>query len=391
MSFYVPGVGFRSANALRMPARTVVRQDERALAVVMLVSSEAGTEVGFEIQDDRLQDACLAGKLEHSALMNLDVRLRDDDGNSYARSEALDNGFGLGQHEFGFFQRRIGFEPLPADARRVVLEVDGAFGAWTVPVEVLPIAETGVAAQRPVDRATTKHGIAVRLIGIALGEEETMVELDATWIPPIAAIHAIGAMQQRQGGDLLVLVDGQGRRYEEELSRETVQRPRGSAAHTTAKFPPLPADATELTLIVPSVVAEESDATLEFELPIADSREVHFGPYPVRLGPATLAHDLLEPPGQPPGYGLRFVLGPLGWHKDRRAIRPMRISLDGVEHKGFGWGWHPDPDMRNFTVTLKPGALPKTVTLARPMVSIRGPWEIRFERSPPKRSAVLAE
>jgi hypothetical protein len=36
--------------------------------------------------------------------------------------------------------------------------------------------------------------------------------------------------------------------------------------------------------------------------------------------------------------------------------------------------------MTNYTVTLKSGATPTTVTLERPMVSVRGPWEIRFER-----------
>jgi hypothetical protein len=261
-----------------------------------------------------------------------------------------------------------------------VLEVDGAFGPWTVLVDVVPITDTGVALQKIVDRATTKHGITVRLVGIAVRQEDTFVELDATWTPPIAAIHGIGAMMQRQGDDRLVLVDRQGRRYDEELSRETTQRPFDKGERTTAKFPPLPVDATELTLIVPSVVVEESDAMLEFDLPVTDPREVHFGPYPMRLGPANLVNDLLEPPGTPPGYGLRFVLGPRGWHKDRRALRPMRIAVDGVEHKAFGWGWHPEPDMRNFTVTLKPGVTPTTVTLSRPMVSVRGPWEIRFER-----------
>jgi hypothetical protein len=377
-SVYVPGVGFRSANALRMPERTVVRQGERALAVTSLVSSDAGTELAFEVKDDRLEDDYLAGKVEHRSLMNVDVRLRDEDGRSYPRS-ARGEGFGFGQHEFGSFSRRCRFEPLRPDARRVVLEVDGAFGPWTVPVDVVPITDTGVALQKIVDRATTKHGISVRLVGIAVRPEDTFVDIDATWTPPIAAIHGIGAMMQRQGDDRLVLIDGQGRRYEEELSRETTQRPFDKSEHTTAKFPPLPVDAIELTLIVPSVVVEESDATLEFDLPVTDAREVYFGPYPMRLGPANLVNDLLEPPGTPPGYGLRFVLGPTGWHEDRRALRPMRISLDGVEHKGYGWGWHPDPEMRNFTVTLKPGASPKTVTLARPMVSIRGPWEIRFE------------
>jgi hypothetical protein len=385
----VPQVGFRSANGLRMPERTIVRQGERALAVVTLVSSDAGTELSFEIQDDRLEDACIVGKFDQRALFELDVRLRDDEGNSYARSEGRHDGIGIGHREFGFFHRELTFEPLRPDVRRVVLEVDGAVGAWTVPVQVLPITETGVARQHAVDRTATKHGIGVRLVGIALRDEETVVELDATWTRPIAAIHGIGAMIQRQGDDRLVLVDAQGRRYEEDLSRETTRRPRDKGEHTTAKFPRLPADATELTLIVPSVVVEESDATLEFAVPMDDSREVLFGPYPMRLGPASLTHDLIAPPGKPPEHGLRFVLGPLGWHEDRRALRPMRILLDGVEHKGFGWGWHPDPDMRNFTVTLKPGASPRTVTLARPMVSIRGPWEIRFElpESPTRRAA----
>jgi len=107
-SVYVPGIGFRAANALRMPVRTIVRQGERALAVVSLVSSEAGTEVSFEIKDDRLEEACLAGKVEHSALWNLDVRLRDEDGNSYARSLGA-----VGRH----FSRPARVRLLPPRAR----------------------------------------------------------------------------------------------------------------------------------------------------------------------------------------------------------------------------------------------------------------------------------
>ena len=107
---YVPGVGFRSANALRMAERTIARQGERAMAVMSLVSSEAGTEVSFEIKDDRLEDDCLSGKLEHRALWELDVRLRDDDGNRYARVPGQRDGIGLGQHEFGFFKHGLAAE-----------------------------------------------------------------------------------------------------------------------------------------------------------------------------------------------------------------------------------------------------------------------------------------
>ena len=379
-SVYVPRVGFRSASGLRMPEMTIARQGERALAVVQLVSSEIGTEVCFEIQDDVLQDACLGGKFDHLALTQLDVKLRDEAGREYKRLDGLRSSIGLGQQEFAFFRRELGFETLAIDARRVVLEVDGAFGPWRVPVEMRPTAETGVAVEHVVDRATTRHGVTVRLVGIALREEEAVVELHATCSPPIVSVRAIGALMQRQGNDRLVLVDGQGRRFEEELARETTQQHSDSGARAIAKFPPLPADATDLRLVVPSVVVEESSATLEFELPMKGQRDVRFGAYPMRLGPATVAHDLPEAPGRQPGYGLRFALGPRGWHNDRRVVRPMRISIDGVERKGFGWGWHPEPDMTNYTVTLTPGESPKTVTLERPMLSVRGPWEIRFRR-----------
>ena len=131
-----------------------------------------------------------------------------------------------------------------------MLEVDGALGAWAVPVEVLPITETGVAPQRTVDSTTTKHGITVRLVGIALREEDAMVELAATWDPPIAAIHGIGAMMQRQGDDRLVLIDGQGRRYVK-IVHETQQHAPAARRARPAKFPPSRRP-RRLTLIVPS-------------------------------------------------------------------------------------------------------------------------------------------
>lgn len=377
---WIPRLGFRSADGLRMRERTIVRDGDRAIAIVLLVSTAAGTELAFEVKDDRKEDACIVGSFDHQSLDRLDVSLRDERGHTYARSRTLHEGMGIGQHEFGFFSRTLGFEMLHPDARRLELHVGGALGDWIVPVEVAPIADTGVAPKRPlpVNAAATRDGITVRIIGIAVSESETTVELEATAPTPVS-VRGIGGLMQRQGGDRLVLTAAGGRRYEEELSRETMTRPTDSPTRSAAKFPALPASATELTLVIPGVVVQEDDATLEFTPPVTAPREVMFGRYRMVLASAIFADDLLTPPGQPPAKGLRVALGAKDPQSRRRVVGPSAVAVDGVERPcGWGYGWHPDPGMTNYTLDLDADAPPAKITLLRPTVRVAGPWEIRF-------------
>jgi hypothetical protein len=375
---WVPQLGFRSADGLRMRERAIVRQDDRAIAIVMLVSTAAGTELSFEIKDDRQEDACIVGTFDHEELHRLDVSLRDQQGRSYARSTTLQEGTGIGQHEFGFFSRTVGFEPLHPDARRLELHVGGALGEWTVPVAVVPTVDTDAAPKRPIDASATTEGITVRLLGIALSANETVVEIEATSAVPVS-VRGIGAMLQREGVNRLALIAAGGLRYEEELSRETITRPRERPGRSAAKFPALPADVTELTLVIPGVVVEEAGATLEFTPPITSPREMMFGPYRVVLASALFADDLLSPPGQAPAKGLRVALGAKDPQGARRVVGLSAVAVDGVERPcGWGYGWHPDPGMTNYTLDLDPSARPATITLLRPIVRIAGPWEIRF-------------
>ena len=356
----------------------ILRQDERAIAIVMLVSTALGTELAFEIKDDRKEDACIAGRFDHEALNRLDVSLRDEHGHSYAKSTTLHGSLGIGQHEFGFFHRSVGFEPLHPDARRLELAVGGALGDWTVPVQVAPITETAVVPKRPLDTACTREGVTVRLVGIAIGARETVVELNATSPRPVA-VRGFGAVIQRDGKDRLVLVNVGGQRYEEELSRETMTRANDDPGRATAKFPALPPDATELTLTIPAVVVEEDDATLDVTPPVTEPRDVMFGRYPMVLASAVFADDLLAPPGQPPGKGLRLALGAKDLESSRRVVGLSAIAVDGRERRwGWGRGWHPDPGFTNYTVDFEAGASPVKITLLRPIVRVAGPWEIRF-------------
>jgi len=375
---WVPQLGFRSAEGLRMRERAVVREGDRAIAIVMLVSTALGTELAFEVKDDRKEDACIVGSFDHQELNRLDLRLRDERGHAYAKSTTLRDSLGIGQHEFGFFHRGAGFEPLHPDARRLELVVGGALGDWTVPVDVAPITDTDVIPKRPIDVASTREGITLRLVGIALGKNETLVELLAT-STKFVGVRGIGAMMQRDGKDRLALVDGDGRRYEEELSRETMTRPTDDPGRSTAKFPALPADATELMLTIPAVVVEEDDATLDVTPPVTARRDVMFGRYPMVLASAVFADDLLAPPGQPPGKGLRVALGAKDLESPRRVVGLSAIAIDGKERRwGWGHGWHPDPGFTNYTLDVEAGAPPVKITLLRPIVRVAGPWEIRF-------------
>lgn len=374
---FVRGLGFRSARGVAQPTRTVVERDGRALGVTRLVSSDAGTEVQFEVRDPALEAACIGGTFDIHSLRTITAELRDASGREFARTE-FPNSSGFGQHEFGTFSRTIGFAPLPADERRVVLAVHGPLGEWKVPIDLVPLASTEVIRTQELDASVTARGVTVRVIGAAFGASETVIEYAIE--APGQIVRGVGAEMQRLGEDRLVLFDALGNRYEETMSRDTIQRPGSEPARGYALFPALPPAQTALRLLVPSVVVEDPDATLDFDLPVLTRRDLSFGPYPVQLHPMGMVDDLLAPPGYPPGHGLRGAIAPAAWHEDRRFVRAQKIVLDGVT-KWLGRGWHPEPDTVNFDVPLDRGITPKHAQLTNAIVRIRGPWEIPFARA----------
>jgi hypothetical protein len=374
---YVPGLGFRSTRALAQRALSTVERDGRAIGITRFVSSDHGTEVQLEIRDPDLERACMGGTFDISSLHKVTAELRDATGHEYPRTQQP-NSSGFGQHEFGTFSRTIGFAALPDDQRRAVLVVHGPLGEWEVPLDLVPLTDTAVIPKHDLDTSFTTRGITVRVVGAAFGPTETVIEFAVN--APGQIVRGVGAEMQRQGADLLVLLDDRGGRYEETMSRDTaMQRPGSETARGYALFPAIPTDARALTLLVPSVVLEDPEATLDFDLPVLVRQNLSFGPYPVQLHPMEIVDNLLAPPGQPPGHGLRGAIAPFAWHEDRRFVRATKIVLDG-KTQPLGWGWHPEPDTVNFDVPLDRGVTPKHARLTNAVVRIRGPWEIPFAR-----------
>jgi len=374
---YVPGLGFRSTRGVAQASRTVVERDGRALGVTRFVSSDAGTEIQFEVRDPDLEKACLGGTFDIQSLHNVTAALRDASGHEYERTQ-FPNSIGFGQHEFGTFSRTIGFASLAPDQRHVVLALHGPLGEWDVPVDLVPLASTVVLTKHDLDAEATAGGITLRVVGAAFGTDQTVIEfaVDA----PGQIVRGVAAEMQRKGEDLLVLLDDRGGRYEETMSRDTaIQQPGSEHARGYAQFPAVSADATALRLLVPSVVVEDPEATLDFDLPVLTRQNLSFGPYPVQLHAIEIVDNLLAPPGQQPGHGLRGAIAPSVANADRRFVRAGKIVLDGTTH-WLGRGWHPEPDTVTFDVRLARGVEPKHARLTNAIVRIRGPWEIPFAR-----------
>lgn len=374
---FVPGFGFRARDGVRMRSSVVVEQNGRALKVMDCSTTALTTDLALEIRDDANQSACLSGAIDHNVLGRAAVTLTDENGVTYPQSDKGENGIGIGQHEFGFFSRRVSFERLPGDARRVVLAVRGGLGDWDVPIALAPITETGATSVAELDAEATTRDIAVRLTRAAFAADQTFIEVEARSLREGRVIAGIGDVQ-RQGDDRMVISDAAGHRYVEEAARETVRRPRGDGARAYAKFPTIAREARELTLVVQSVLVEEQEPMLEIALPLEERREMSFGRHRVQVGPVAIADDLLSPPGKPAERGVRLAFGPLA-SATEAALRPIAVGIDGEARKwNWGIGWHPEPGLRNLTISLGADAHPKSVKMEGALVRIAGPWEIRF-------------
>jgi len=380
-SVFVRGVGFRPTRdglGLAEPV-TVLKDADNALRVMFLVSSaERGTELAFEMHDPPRDAAARAGYADYEWHRRMEVQLRDIAGAAVARSKLRGESFSMGQHEFGFLRQELLFDRLSPEARRVILEIRGNLGDWDVPLSLVPLAETGIAARLPDLAEETRHGITVRVRGVVATDMETVFDVEAV-APPPRSILAIGASPTRsKANDLLALIDGHGRRLDEITP---AQRPHNwrQGDRTVATFPPLPSDSTDFTLLVPAVHVAESEGSVDVTLPIHAPTEMTFGRCRMTIRWADIVEDMRPAPGQETTRGVEVQFRHTSADEPRRLLRPSRVLLDGAATSSFGFDYT-DPQGPVMKVRLPRSGMAKTLTLLDPVVEVRGPWEIRWRR-----------
>jgi hypothetical protein len=378
---FVPEVGFRPATGgLRLRAPTTAERDGRTLTVDHLVSTARGTELRFDLTGVDPPDF-----RDPSAVRE---QLRDPDGRSFGTGRSWSSEMAIGHG----VRRTTSFETLPAELRKVELVVihnDVASSVW---LELIPLEASGLSVHESVDAADTRHGITVRVRGVASGETSTALDLAVTAVAPVRFVRGIGAfMGIRRGPTKLKLQDEQGRIYDE---LDPTLPPRGDPSGQTdvAVFPPLPPDARTIELVVEYVIVEESEGAAEVNIPVSEPRVLELGRYPIRvLGSRVVGPPPARstPPGIQLGEQLRLDLDLGGWRDDRRLLYPGRVLADGRD-LGFRWSPTFPPTEANpinaaqtefIEIAVADPSSVTSVTLLHPTVHVRGPWRVRFERS----------
>ena len=374
MNVFIPGVGFRPNNGLtlREPV-TIMAGDGRGIRVTRLISTDA-TELAFEVRDDDRDRAAREGRVDYRWAERSEVWLRTEDGTTLARRTGPGNGTSMGQHEFGFFGQKVVFDPLPSLSRRVMLGVHGELGAWDVPLELVPLPESAVTRAIAIDAGHELHGVVVRVVEMAVTDDATIIELEADPGPTATAVD-IGEWPPKPDDDGFALIDADGSRLQEISRRDRfgMRRP----GRTVVTFPRT--ESRSLTVEVPAVVFQDSEGTLDFDLPIFAPTDVDFGRYAMRVRYAAAVDRLATAPGEEAKPGLEIQIGDGEWRDGRRVVQPGPVFVDGVHH---GWTITAGTDEGTLRVNipLPDAGSARHISMRRPVVKVHGPWRISFSR-----------
>jgi hypothetical protein len=367
---FIPGVGFRDAG-VRLKQPVSLEREGRTVTVVELVSSAQRTDLTYEFtwlsgESDALE------KFENATLRADSRDYRGDPGSTSARP--------------GKIVREVVMAPLPAHLRAVELRLTGGtIGDWSARLELRAFPEEAAPAGRALDATDTHEGITIHVRSIAVTPESTAVELEVTTNPPVLLVEGIGGYSgMREGATALTLRDGAGRVFPERVVNDIRDKFPNQYGREVALFDPLPADARGLELEVPFViVSEEVPDGPPLVLPVETPVDVWLGSNRVRVLRSRPA-DAANPWHRGAALGVDLELG--DWQGNRRVLTPGQAIVDGKSiGVGLGRGIHgPAPEPLDY-IELRvddPGAA-RSLQLGMPTVQVRGPWRIKFERTPP--------
>ena len=373
MTVFIPKVGFRASDGLILAEPvTVVKDHGRGLRVMRLAATDAGIELAFEVRDPQLEEACASGRADYRSSLG-EIRVRDAAGALVPPIAGPGNGISFGSHDYGVFGRTALFAPLRAGTHAVTLEVRGELGEWDVPLALVPLAQAGLTRATSIDAADRRNGVTVRVAAIAETEDGLVLEVRADAGPTVNAIE-IGGRFLRGTDGFALIVEGGDRLHELSMRERMGMRRSGS---TVVSFPRI--DSRSLTLVVPAIVVQESEGTLELDLPIYAPTDLMFGPHPVRIRYASAVDALPTAPGEAARPGVEIQFGDATWHDDRRVLRPGPVFVDG-SHVDWSVTDRVEPGMMSLNIPMADGASARKVTMRQPIIAVRGPWEIAFRR-----------
>lgn len=369
---YVPEVGFRSSpRQITRPVK--VERDGHMLTVELFVASDESTDIVYDFGDLDGGPGCMIPSRDAPHMDT--VRLFD--GEAPVRVDGAGRS-GLNVRP-GKLVRRLTLGPLPQHLRRLEVQIVGRdVGEWRAPIELVPLDGRGAAS---ADASATHAGITIAVTSVAFGENDTAMELELSGTGGVVPEWVGGLGGMRDATTALSIRDGAGSTYQERFrndARDQIESPRPGLA--VALFPPMPADAHDLTVEVPYIVATDRDARLDVALPVSEPRSLLFGPYPVVIRQSGVA-DTNAPWHRGSALALDLDLG--DWSNDRRVIMPGTPRLDGqMTGMGYGRGMYaPSPKpVEHLELAAADPLAARMLTFEGATVHVRGPWRIPLAR-----------
>ncbi len=242
---YLPGIGFRRPRGMASRQPVSTRSGDLTLTVRGIAVMARGTWLDLEVAGlERGPDGTESG--------GIDVQLRADGVTRTPRPGVTrarrDESGGI------TIRRVLRMGPLGPDLTEVEVIVSGELiaGELRAVVPLVSAVEAGLPAVRLAGEAVTVGGVSIRVTNAVLSDP-TVLLLRIVTPPPYGFVWLRGGIGGRVRGEELVLRDAQGREYLEELPLG------GGFSHDPAvfddvvHFPRLPADASDLRLVVPQV------------------------------------------------------------------------------------------------------------------------------------------
>lgn len=364
---YLPCVGFRQPG-VRLVSPVIGELRGRTLTLRQLLATTDSTELIYDLTC--LDDDIGFGPRQDAITVTIDgVEHRLERGGFSLHAQ----GSALRRH-----LRSSTLVPAKAGAVDVAIGIE-RLGEFRLAAQLTAFPEGRGSLRHEVEASTTRGGITLIVHAFAAAPDETAVDLEVLVEEKGMSCAGIGGLHgSRKGPTALSLRDDAGRSYAEHW-----HEPPALESRDVALFDPLPGDVRELELSVPYVFLEE-EGRLELALPLTSPLTARLGRHTVRIFGTDTVPALPETgsfPYRGPGIGVDIDFG--GWQDDRRVLMPGRVTVDGGGG-GLRFGRAFKFDMRDpepvdyFEVPASRPLDAKTMTLACPMVQVRGPWTVRF-------------
>ena len=363
---FVPGVGFRSRDALMLREPVTYEADGWTVSVDSVSADQSGTQVAVTIhgrfkmrgdarigQPDVDFNAFIQARNRAGAVASSGPRM-------FPMSTSVSHAAGVG------ISCTANMDPLPGSDPQVDILIGEPLPITVIPLRLTPISDLAIPA-RFLDARDEHHGVVLTVSAVARGADMTAVLLHASLQPHPRKrfMRALGTMRDmpREAPGITIADDRGSDLHAFAATRELSA---GPEMRTIAVFPGLAADASSATLTVPYVVLSEYlGAPVKLAVPFEGE---------VTLGDDTaiVKVDRQDAPRGGSGVSVAFTGT---WRSDRRLLYAESLSVDGQRNGGVGFRQMPsEPPI--VTYAEDPSGNTTSVQLESPVLQLRGPWRL---------------